>query len=66
MGVKPSLKCWMELNEGLNRGRPIKGRARCYPAFDQLIAFLRDEMHWPSVSGDFEELTLSTARKSLA
>ena len=25
--------------------------------FDQLIAFLRDEMHWPILSSNFEELT---------
>ena len=25
--------------------------------FDQLIAFLRDEMDWPIESSDFEELT---------
>ena len=33
--------------------------------FDQLIAFLRDEMDWPIVSGDFEELTFEYSAEEL-
>ena len=33
--------------------------------FDQLIAFLRDEMDWPIVSDDFEELTFEYSAEEL-
>ena len=33
--------------------------------FDQLIAFLRDEMDWPIVSEDFEELTFEYSAEEL-
>ena len=33
--------------------------------FDQLIAFLRDEMDWPIVSNDFEELTFEYSAEEL-
>ena len=33
--------------------------------FDQLIAFLRDEMDWPVVSDDFEELTFEYSAEEL-
>ena len=33
--------------------------------FDQLIAFLRDEMDWPIVSGDFGELTFEYSAEEL-
>ena len=33
--------------------------------FDQLIAFLRDDMDWPIVSGDFEELTFEYSAEEL-
>ena len=33
--------------------------------FDQLIAFLRDEMYWPIVSDDFEELTFEYSADEL-
>ena len=33
--------------------------------FDQLIAFLRDEMDWPIVSHDFEELTFEYSAEEL-
>ena len=33
--------------------------------FDQLIAFLRDDMDWPVVSDDFEELTFEYSAEEL-
>jgi len=42
VGVKPALKCWMEINEGLTLCRTNAAALRNIRTFPQLIKFLRD------------------------